>query len=56
MKSSSGKLFLFPLVALVLASLVLAPLAEAARGGGGGGGARASAAARPNVQPASWMT
>ena len=31
--------------------LVLAPLAEAARGGGGGGGARASAAARPNVQP-----
>ena len=51
MKSSSGKLFLFPLVALVLASLVLAPLAEAARGGGGGGGARASAAARPNVQP-----
>lgn len=51
MKSSSGKLFLFPLVALVLASLVLAPLAEAARGGGGGGGARAGAAARPSVQP-----
>ena len=51
MKSSSGKLFLFPLVSLVLASLVLAPLAEAARGGGGGGGARAGAAARPSVQP-----
>ena len=51
MKSSSGKLFLFPLVALVLASLVLVPLAEAARGGGGGGGARAGAAARPSVQP-----
>ena len=51
MKSSSGKLFLFPLVALVLASLVLAPPAEAARGGGGGGGARAGAAARPSVQP-----
>lgn len=51
MKSSSGKLFLFPLVSLVLASLVLAPPAEAARGGGGGGGARAGAAARPSVQP-----
>lgn len=51
MKSSSGKLFLFPLVALVLASLVLAPPAEAARGGGGGGGARAGAAARPSVHP-----
>ncbi len=52
MKSSSGKLFLFPVVVLVLASLVLAPLAEAARGGGGGGGggARAGADARPNVQ------
>ena len=51
MKSSSGKLFLFPLVSLVLASLALPPLAEAARGGGGGGGARAGAAARPSVQP-----
>ena len=52
MKSSFGKLFLFPLAALVLASLALAPLAEAARGGGGGGGgARAGGAARPNVQP-----
>ena len=60
MKSSFGKLFLFPLAALVLASLALAPLAEAARGGGGGGGgaragggggAHAGAAARPNVQP-----
>lgn len=51
MKSSSGKLFLFPLVSLVLASLVLAPPAEAARGGGGGGGARAGAAARPSVHP-----
>lgn len=58
MKSSFGKLFLFPLATIVLASLALAPLAEAARGGGGGGGARAGGggaqaggAARPSVQP-----
>jgi hypothetical protein len=41
MKNSFSKLFLAPLVVLVLASFALAPLAEAARGGGGGG-ARAS--------------
>ncbi|MBK8120976.1 MAG: hypothetical protein IPK39_18755 [Sulfuritalea sp.] len=58
MKRSFSKLFVFPLAALVLASLALAPLAEAARGGGGGGGARAGGGgaqagggARPNVQP-----
>jgi hypothetical protein len=49
MKNSFSKLFLAPLVILVLASFATAPLAEAARGGGGGGaraggggGARAS--------------
>ena len=46
MKGSFGKRFLAPLVALVLASFALAPMAEAAGGGnrgggGGGGGARA---------------
>jgi hypothetical protein len=40
MKRSFGKLFLAPLVALVLASFAMAPYADAAaaRGGGGGGG------------------
>lgn len=59
MKSSFSNLFLFPLAALVLASLAVAPLAEAARGGGGGGGARAGGgggmqaggAGRQSVQP-----
>ena len=56
MNSSFGKLFLFPLAVLVLASLVLAPLAEARGGGGGGGarvggGARAGGVAQQRVQP-----
>ena len=38
MKDSSSKLFLMPLVVVVLASLAIVPVAEAARGGGGGGG------------------
>ena len=59
MKSSFTKLFLAPLVVLVLASFALTPMdaAFARGGGGGGGGARAGAggggggAARQNVQP-----
>ena len=43
MKNSFSKLFLAPLVVLVLASFAMAPLAEAARGGGGGGGGGARA-------------
>jgi hypothetical protein len=43
MKNSLSKLFLAPLIVLVLASLAMAPAAEAAnRGGPAGGGARAS--------------
>jgi hypothetical protein len=41
MKNVLGKLFLAPLVVLALASFVMAPVADAARGGGGGGGAHA---------------
>ena len=43
MKNSFSRLFLAPLAVLVLGSVALAPLAEAAgnKGGGGGGGARA---------------
>ena len=51
MKNSFSKLFLAPLVVLVLASFTMVPVAEAARGGGGG--ARASAGgggARQNAQ------
>ena len=44
MKKSFSKMFLAPVVALVLASFVLAPIAEA-RGGGGGGGGHAGARA-----------
>ena len=38
MKISFKKLFVAPLMALTLASFVMVPVAEAARGGGGGGG------------------
>jgi len=48
MNSSFRTLFLFPLAVIVLASLVLAPLAEAR---GGGGGARAGGVAQQRVQP-----
>jgi len=41
MKNVLGKLFLASLVVLALASFVMAPVADAARGGGGGGGAHA---------------
>ena len=41
MKNLFSRLFLTPLVVLVLASFAMVPVAEAARGGGGGGGARA---------------
>ena len=44
MKKSFSKMFLAPVTALVLASFVLAPIAEA-RGGGGGGGGHAGARA-----------
>jgi hypothetical protein len=40
MKRSFGKLFLAPLVALVLASFAMAPYADAAAARGGGGGDR----------------
>ena len=63
MKNSFSRFFLAPLAALVLASVAVAPLAEAqGKKGGGGGGARAGAggggahaggsggAARQNVQ------
>ena len=49
MKKSYGKLLAVPLAALVLSSLVLAPIAEARDGGRGGGGhaaARAGGGAR----------
>ena len=38
MKNSFSKLFLAPLLVLAVASLVIAPVAEARGGGGGGGG------------------
>lgn len=38
MKNSFKTLFVAPVVALTLASFVMVPVAEAARGGGGGGG------------------
>ncbi len=38
MKNSFKKLFVAPVMALTLASFVMVPVAEAARGGGGGGG------------------
>ena len=52
MKNSSRHLFLAPLAVLVLASLALAPLAEAAgRGGGhGGGGHQAGGGGKRNVE------
>ena len=60
MQNSFSKLFLVPLVILVLASFAMAPVAEAAgrsgggghAGGGGGGGARAGGGggAKHNVQ------
>lgn len=54
MKNAFSKLFLTPLIVLVLASFAMAPVAEAAGGGGhGGGGARAGGGgggARQNVQ------
>lgn len=49
MKKSFSKLFLAPLTVLVLASFVMAPVAEAARGGGGGaraGGGHAGGGAK----------
>ena len=48
MKNSMSKKLLAPLTALILASFVLAPIAEA-RGVGGGGGARAGGGHNVNV-------
>lgn len=46
MKNSFSKLFLAPVLTLALASFVLVPVAEAARGGGGGGGGGGAAVER----------
>jgi len=53
MKNSISRLLLAPLAVLVLGSVALAPLAEAAgnKGGGGGGGARAGGGGGGGAKP-----